>query len=322
MVIDFQHHYIPVELAKKRGLYSATGRTMLQEGGLPATTMHQRLYDLDLQLSDMDEAGVDVSVLSCLLGWSAPLDECRFINDDLAALQKKYPGRFVGLAQAPVLAGKSALAELRRAVTELGLRGVTITSQINGLSLDDTQFYDLYTLVCELDVPIFVHPALVPTGYDHLKDYDLPRVLGREVDLTVATTRLIAGGIFDRYPNLKIVMAHFGGGIAAVKDRLVGKGYRFGTLKRPFGEYYDMVYFDMAGFEGGAVALNCALQGIRPERLVFASDYPQDFTGVNTDTGKGMTDLRNYIEVLRNLPLSDKVKQDILGGTAAALLKI
>ncbi|HWH78323.1 MAG TPA: amidohydrolase family protein, partial [Candidatus Binatus sp.] len=124
MVIDFQHHYIPVDLAKKRGLYSATERTMLQEGGLPATTMHQRLYDLDLQLSDMDEAGVDVSVLSCLLGWSAPLDECRFINDDLAALQKKYPGRFVGLAQAPVLEGAPALAELRRAIAELGLRGV------------------------------------------------------------------------------------------------------------------------------------------------------------------------------------------------------
>jgi len=163
---------------------------------------------------------------------------------------------------------------------------------------------------------------LVPTGYQHLQDYDLPRVLGREVDLTVATTRLIAGGIFDRYPNLKIVMAHFGGGIAAVKDRLVGKGYRFGTLKKPFGEYYEMVYFDMAGFEGGVVALNCALQGIRPERLVFASDYPQDFTGVNTDTGKGMRELRNYIETIRGLPLSDISKEAVLGGTAARLLKL
>jgi predicted TIM-barrel fold metal-dependent hydrolase len=114
MVIDFQHHYIPVELAKKRGLYLETGRTMLQEGGLPATTMHQRLYDLDLQLRDMDEAGVDLSVLSCLLGWSAPLEECRFINDDLSTLQKKHPSRFVGLAQAPVLDGKAALDELRR----------------------------------------------------------------------------------------------------------------------------------------------------------------------------------------------------------------
>jgi aminocarboxymuconate-semialdehyde decarboxylase len=322
MVIDFQHHYIPVQLAKKRGLYSETGRTMLEEGGLPATTMHRRLYDLDLQLDDMAQAGIDLSVLSCLLGWSAPAEDCRFINDDLAAIQKKYPHRFVGLAQAPILEGKTALDELRRAIGDLGLHGVTITSQVGGFSLDSPKLYDFYETVCALDVPVFVHPALVPTGYEHLKDYDLPRVLGREVDLTVAITRLIAGGIFDRVPNLKIVMAHFGGGIAAVKDRLIGKGYRFGTLKRPFGEYYDKVYFDMAGFEGGIAALNCALQGIRPERMVFASDYPQDFTGVNTDTGKGMKELKNYIETIRNLPLDDKSIKKILGDTAAELLKL
>ena len=322
MIVDFQHHYIPVALAKKRGLYSNTGRTLLQEGGLPATTMHQRLYDLELQLKDMDEAGVDVSVLSCLLGWTAPMEECRFINNDLAEIQKKFPRRFIGLAQAPVLEGKTAIAELRRALTELGLHGVTITSQVTGVSLDSPKLYDLYELACELGAPVFVHPALVPTGYQHLQDYDLPRVLGREVDLTVATTRLIAGGIYDRYPNLKIVMAHFGGGIAAVKERLVGKGYRFGTLKKPFGEYFDQVYFDMAGFEGGTIALNCALQGIRPERLVFASDYPQDFTGVNTDTGKGMSDLRNYIAAVRKLPLSAAQREDILSGTAARLLKL
>jgi len=318
MVIDFQHHYIPAALAKKRGLYAASGKTLLQEGGLPATTMHQRLYDLDLQLEEMAQAGIDLSVLSCLLGWSAPLEECRFINDDLAVIQKKYPGRFVGLAQVPILDGGPALAELRRAVGGLGLRGVTITSQVNGLSLDAPALYDFYETVCALDVPVFVHPALVPTGYEHLKDYDLPRVLGREVDLMVATTRLISGGIFDRFPALKIVMAHFGGGIAAVKDRLISKGYRFGTLKKPFADYYDAIYFDLAGFEGGAVALQCALQGIRPDRLVFASDYPQDFTGVNTDTGRGMSELKSYVETVRRLPLGEK----ILGGTAAALLKL
>jgi predicted TIM-barrel fold metal-dependent hydrolase len=211
---------------------------------------------------------------------------------------------------------------LRRAINDLGLRGVTITSQVNGLSLDSPKLYDFYETACALDVVVFVHPALVPTGYEHLKDYDLPRVLGREVDLTVATTRLIAGGIFDRFPNLKIVIAHFGGGIAAVKDRLIGKGYRFGTLQKPFADYYDSIYFDMAGFEGGVVALNCALQGIRPERLVFASDYPQDFTGVNTDTGKGMSELKNYIDAVRRLPLDAASHEKILGGTAAELLKL
>lgn len=323
MVVDFQHHYIPAELAKQRGVYPESGdKLLLKEGGLPSTTMHRRLYDLDLQLSEMDEAGIDVSVLSCLFGWSAPLAECRYINDDLGAIQRKYPGRFVGLAQAPVLEGRTAYDELQRAVRDVGLRGVTITSQVMGASLDSPRLYGFYEKVCELDVPVFVHPALVPTGYEHLKDYDLPRVLGREVDLTVASTRLIAGGVFDRFPDLKIVIGHFGGGIAAVKDRLVAKGYRFGTLKRPFAEYYDKLYFDMAGFEGGLTALSCGLLGIRPDRLVFASDYPQDFTGVNTDTGRGMAELKNYIAAVRNLKLENESKEAILSGTAARLLKL
>jgi predicted TIM-barrel fold metal-dependent hydrolase len=321
MVVDFQHHYVPVELAKRRGLYSDK-TTYLHEGGRRATTMHARLYDLDLQLRDMADAGVDVSVLSCLLGWTATLEECRLINDDLASVQNHYRGHFIGLAQAPILEGKEALQEIDRSIRDLGLKGLTITSQIKGLSLDSPQLFGLYEKTCELDIPIFVHPALAPIGYDLLQDYDLPRVLGREVDLTVATTRLIAGGVLERFPALKLVIAHFGGGIAAVKDRLLGKGYRFGTLKRPFGDYFDMLYFDLAGFEGSLAALHCALEAIRPERLLFASDYPQDFTGVNTDTGKGMAELRNYVEAVRNLPLEQKTVEAILGETALRLLKI
>jgi predicted TIM-barrel fold metal-dependent hydrolase len=270
----------------------------------------------------MDEAGVDVSVLSCLLGWSAPLDECQLINERLSEVQRKYPGRFVGLAQAPVLEGKTALDELHRAVKKLGLRGVTITSQVHGLPLDSPQLGDFYATVSELNVPIFVHPAMVPKGYDLVKEYDLGRIIGREMDLALATTRIIAGGILERFPNLKFVIGHFGGGIAAVKDRLVAKAYRFGTLKKPFENYFDLLYFDLSGFEGGLTALRCALLGIKPEQLVFATDYPQDFTGVSTDTGRGMAALREYIAAVRNLDLSEEVKNGILGWTAAGLLHL
>ena len=75
-------------------------------------------------------------------------------------------------------------------------------------------------------------------------------------------------------------------------------------------------------FEGGLAALQCALQGIKPERLIFASDYPQDFTGVNTDTGKGMTELRNYVDAIRKLPIEADNLERMLGGTAAELLKL
>jgi predicted TIM-barrel fold metal-dependent hydrolase len=319
MIVDFQHHYVPIDLAKKKGLYSEKV-LFASDGTVPSLTMHAKLYDPEAQLKDMDEAGVDVSVLSCLLGWTAPLEECQLINERLAKLQREFPGRFVGLAQAPILEGKPALDELDRAVHKLGLHGVTITSQVHGLPLDSPKLGDFYAKVSELNVPIFVHPVMVPKGYDLVKDYDLGRIIGREMDLALATTRIIAGGILERFPNLKFVIGHFGGGIAAVKDRLVAKAYRFGTLKRPFDDYFNMIYFDLSGFEGGLTALHCALLGIKPEQLVFATDYPQDFTGVSTDTGRGMTALREYIAAVKNLDLDEKVKNGILGETAAKLL--
>jgi len=319
MIVDFQHHYVPIDLAKKKGLYSEKV-VFASDGAVPSLTMHAKLYDPEAQLKDMNEAGVDVSVLSCLLGWTAPLEECQLINERLGELQRKFPGRFVGLAQAPILEGKRALDELDRAVHKLGLHGVTITSQVHGLPLDSPKLGDFYAKVNELNVPIFVHPVMVPKGYDLVKDYDLGRIIGREMDLALATTRIIAGGILERFPNLKFVIGHFGGGIASVKDRLVAKAYRFGTLKRPFDDYFNMIYFDLSGFEGGLTALHCALLGIKPEQLVFATDYPQDFTGVSTDTGRGMTALREYIAAVKNLDLDEKVKNGILGETAAKLL--
>lgn len=321
MVIDFQHHLVPINLAKKLGMYSEKVSPS-KEGGIAKLTMHAKLYDPEAQLRDMDEAGLDVAVLSCVVGWDAPLDDCKIINEEFAKLQRRYPGRFVGLAHTPVLEGKAALAELDRAIQDLGLRGVTITSQVDGVPLDSPRLYEFYARVSAVDVPIFVHPALIPKGYDLVRDYDLARIIGREIDLAVATTRIIAGGVLDRFPNVKFVIGHFGGGISAIKDRLIAKGYRFGTLKRSFEEYFDMLYFDLAGFEGGLAALRCALLGIKPERLVFATDYPQDFTGACTDTGKGSGSIREYVGAVRSLELPEKAREEILGGTAARLLKL
>ena len=83
-----------------------------------------------------------------------------------------------------------------------------------------------------------------------------------------------------------------------------------------------MLYFDTAGFEGGLTALNCAVQGIRPERLVFGTDYPQDFTGVNTDRGKGVEAIREYIDAFKSLAIEEGLKAQILGKTGARLLKL
>lgn len=322
MIIDFQHHYVPVKLAERHGVRKGE-KLNVTEDGLAKFTFHDRVYDLGTQIQDMETAGMDIALLSCPVGWDASLEVCQLINDDYAAVQQKYPDRFLGLAHVPVHDGKVGIRELERAVNELGLRGVAIMSQIKGAPLDGQANWDFFAKTVELDIPIFVHPAMMPRGYPHAADYDLLRIIGRELDLALATTRLIASGVLERFPTLKLVIAHFGGGVAAIKERLRNKAYRFGTkLPRSFDEYFDRLYFDMAGFEGGRAALASALTGIRPERLVFASDYPQDFTGQLTDTGKGVRDIRTYIEDIRALDLPEATKDAILGGTAARLLKL
>lgn len=320
-VIDFQHHYIPRVLAERHG-YQPGRNVEFMRDGLKGATIHDRLVDLDWQVRDMDAGRVDVGVLSCVVGWDASLEDCRLINDELVRAEDAHPGRFLGLASVPFEAGDRALLEVERAVRELGLRGLAISSQVMGRPLDAPELRDFYRLVQELDVVIFVHPASVPQGYAWTRDYDLARILGRELDLVVATTRLIVGGVLEEFPRLRFVIGHFGGGIAAIKDRLVAKAFRYGSLKRPFQESFARLAFDAAGFEGSPGALSAALTGIAPSQLVFATDYPQDFSGVQTATGKGPAAMADYVELFRSLPVAEEEKAWMLGGHAAHLLKL
>lgn len=316
MIIDFEHHYIPAELGRKLGMDPTRKEAVRTRDA----SVHAQLFDMEAQLRDMDRAGIDIAVQSCILGWDTTLENCQLLNDCTARLQKDYPTRFVGLSHAPVL-DEVGLSELDRAVTRLGLKGVTISSQVNGLSLDAKELAPFYDLMNKLRVPIFVHPALSPKGYSLMQDYMLPVILTREFDLGVAVTRLIAGGVVERYPDLQFVFAHFGGGLAGYKERISRSSYRF-KLPRSFDEYFDRLYFDMAGFEGSPIALRCALEGIKPERLVFATDYPQNFNNSDPKQGKSVDGVKEYIDEIRRLPLDDKIKAGMLGGTAASLLKL
>src|SRR5581483_4791484 len=320
MIVDFHHHFLPLELATRKG-YVPGQRWTLAEGGIPKLTVHEKLYNMDAQIRDMDTGGVDLALLSCNLGWDSPLADCRLINDSVAELQKAHPARFAGLAHAPVLE-PGGLEELERGVKQLGLRGATIASQVNGRALDAAELTPFYKKVCDLDVPVFIDPAMIPQGYALFAEYDVARIIGREMDLQLAVTRVIAGRVLENFPNLKLVFSHFGGGIAAVKERLASKAWRFGTLQQPFEDSFERLYFDLAGFEGGPIALRCALTGIRPDRLVFATDYPQDFTSATTKKGKTPADIREYIHLVRNSGLTSHAVEAILGGTAARLIHL
>lgn len=320
MIIDWEHHYLPKELWLKKGGKKGK-RATFYEHGKPRGSLNPELYDVEKHLEIMDAVGIDVAVLSMAVttdDTQIALEECKVWNDRVAELTKKYPKRFVGLAPIPPLGGEKAFAELDRAIGSLGLKGVVIRSQANSHSMDSKKLYPFYERVSALNIPIFIHPSGVQLGFDILDaPYDLGRTIGRELDLQVATTKIILSGVLEDFPDLKVVISHMGGGISAIKERI---DYYFGPrgmtgsrMRMPFQKYFDKLYFDLAGFVGGMNAVRCALTTIRPNRLVFGTDYPQNF--IENPAG-----IKTYINHLKKLGLDRESKELMLGGNARRLL--
>ena len=320
MIIDWEHHYLPEDLWLKKGGKKGK-RATFYENGKPRGSLNPELYDVEKHLKIMDASGIDIAVLSMAItteDTATAIEECKVWDDRVAELNKKYSNRFVGLAPIPPLGGKKAFAELDRAIGSLGLKGVVIRSQVNGHSVDSKELYPFYERVSRLNIPIFIHPSGVQSGFDILDaSYDLGRSIGRELDLQVAITRIILSGVLEDFPNLKLVISHIGGGISAIKERIdhfCGERRMTGTrMRMPFQRYFDKLYFDLAGFSGGMNAVKCALTTISPSRLVFGTDYPQTFI----DNAAG---IRAYINNLKKLDLDKKSKELMLGGNAKRLL--
>ncbi len=326
MIIDVEHHAAIPEL--------------LQAGNSPSGKICERYWDSDgkmkihtyeaaarveERLEFMDRAGIDVAVLTA--NPMNTLEQCRRWNDHCARLVAANPDRFVGFASIPPAGGKPALQELERAVKSLGLRGVHIWTQNQGLQLDSRALWPFYEAVSKLGVPIDVHVTLEPTGFDALHaPYALYYVMARELDMCASTFRVCLGGVLEDFPDLVMIMNHFGGGISAVMERMdayadyVGPGfpslYREKPLiSRPWRYYFDKLYFNMAGREIGMAAVKAALATISPDRLMFGTDWPYNFDGQPEQ-------VRRYCAEIRGLGLPEKDVQAMLGGTAARLLRL
>ncbi|OGQ82165.1 MAG: hypothetical protein A3F90_09990 [Deltaproteobacteria bacterium RIFCSPLOWO2_12_FULL_60_19] len=325
MIIDWEHHYLPEELLLKKGGKKGE-KAIFYEYGKPRGDLNPELCDVEEHLRVMDAVGIDVAVLSMAVtsdDTKIALEECRVWDDSAAEVVRRYPNRFVALAPVPPLSGEKAFDELKRAVETLGLKGVVVRSQANGLSMDARELYPFYERVSALRVPIFIHPSGVQQGFGILDaPFDLGRSIGRELDLIVATTRLILGGVLDDFSDLKFVISHKGGGIAAVKERIE---YQFGATgsagtrargacnRTPFDQCFNKLYFNLAGHHGGMGSVRCALTAISPKRLVFGTDYPQEFRG-------DPMNIKPFIENIRKLEIDESSKEAMLGENARKLL--
>lgn len=320
MVVDFHHHFVPRQL-----IAQDPGDKLIlsyDENGAPSYTTHKLLYDHDAHIKMMDEAGIDVALLSSAAGMSTSIERSRLVNDEAKALEQRYPKRYIGFAHANPLGGAEAMKELARCADELGYPGVTITSEQDGLYLDAPQFEPFWTECEKRGLFVFVHPALNLNESKQFDAYDLARSVGREFSLVMAVIRLINAQVFDRHPKLIVQMSHLGGGISALLGRL--RSYQdkefWGTKGNPKHgispskdfDYYlqNNFIFDTGGFCGEIGSVKTALVEIPASRLVFGTDYPQEIRTAVVNS--------NFIKEIRKLGPDGEA---ILTGSAKKLLK-
>ena len=192
--------------------------------------------DLDLRLAKMQAVGIEFQVLSPNpltyfhhIESELAIGYCRRHNDELAALVSQHPSRLAALASLPMQNPGAACEELQRAVNELGMLGACIGSELP-VALDSEELDGFYAALCELDVPLFIHPA--PSGIDgpagdkRLQRFELEIMLGfaSQEALTIAT--LILGGVMTRHPTLDVCVSHGGGAIALLAGRLADAARR------------------------------------------------------------------------------------------------
>jgi 5-carboxyvanillate decarboxylase len=242
------------------------------------------------RLKVMDEAGIDFAVLSLgnpgaeIFDVSTGKNLARSINNELFAVIQKYPNRFAGFATLAYQEPVSAAIELERAVKELGMKGAKIHSHLEGEFLDQQKYWVLFEAADKLGVPLYLHPKM--PSPDMAKPYFPYSALagpmfGFGVQTGLQALRLICSGLFDRYPNLKIILGHLGEALPFWLWRL-DKPWRDGhkpdpqtnKLKKRPSEYFKDNFFVTTSGMFWEPALVCSTMALGADKILFAVDHP------------------------------------------------
>jgi aminocarboxymuconate-semialdehyde decarboxylase len=329
MNLDIHAHFIPAEslrvaseIGRSQGLKFATnerGREVVTRDGKAYLNQPKAEFsDLELRLSIMDSQRVDMQLLSpastYFFYWMAPevsLAYAQWLNERLAEAVAKHPKRFLALGSAPLQAPAQAALELERAVTKLGLRGVEIASNIAGRYLDDPGFTPFWEAAQALDILIFIHPNQV-VGAERMKDYNLANLIGNPTDTSLSAAKLIFAGVLERFPKLKILLAHGGGFLPYTWGRLE-RGFRIqesatSKIPRPPSEYLKLLHFDTVTHS--AMALEYLVAHFGAEKVLLGSDYPYDMGDPQP------------VESLSKIAIAAQDVESIAGANACKLLGI
>ena len=314
-IIAIEEHYWDRELAQ----------TFIGPEAGRGNDTDARLYDFaGIRIKEMDEAGIDIQVLSqgAPSTQKLPADTAaqftRGVNDRLAAEIAKNPKRFAGFCALPTADPKAAADELERACGKLGMKGAMIHGMTNGEFLDLPKYWPIYERAEALDVPIYFHPSLPNAKVTeiYLQDYakDFPLVVrpawGYTVETATQAIRLVLSGVFDKYPKLKIILGHLGETIPFLLWRIDSSLKRPGQKQLDFRHIFTRNFWlTTSGFFSDPALLCCVME-MGVDRILFAVDWPF------------VQDNKPAVAWMEHIPLSDEDKAKILSGNSKRLLKM
>ena len=284
------------------------------------TPIQRKLDDLgELRIREMDEAGIDLQVISENNPATQNLDAetavklARASNDVLHEAVRRHPDRFAGFATLPTPDPKAAADELERAVAKLGFRGAMIMGLTQGHFMDDKRFRPIFERAVDLDVPLYIHPTpphpAVQEAY--FKEYPVLAVapLGFTLETLTHTFRLIVSGLFDEFPTLKIIVGHLGETAPFLLWRTDNILSERAPMLRAFAEYYREHFWLTTSGAFSNSALTCSIAEMGVERILFSIDWPF----MSNRAGRKWMDAA---------PVSDHDRTLILGENAKKLLKL
>ena len=298
-VIDLHAHVVLADAFETAGPYGpfhgddADGAEFFRVGDYTMKPIPYRgsvFMDVERRLVQMDRVGIDRQMLSpnplTFFGGIEPgpaIDFARATNDAMAALVAEHPDRLLGSAQLPVQDPDAAIAELDRAVGELGLVAGYIGTDY-GLAFDDPRLDDFYRRVVELDVPLFVHGVTNdgrgPAPDGRLRRFGLDLIVGYTYEETLAAATFVLGGVLDRHPELDVCLSHGGGAVAFLAQRFDSMA-NFQGRESDFAAALSRLWFDSHLEPGAARDLVVATVGV--DRMVYGTNFGGWDTPAATD---------------------------------------
>jgi predicted TIM-barrel fold metal-dependent hydrolase len=306
----------------------ATGPALDFLNGLQRRPHLAPMWDMDARFRSMDEAGDYQQILTLSLppieqigAGRGAVDLARLANDQIADLVGRHPERFVGFAASlPMEDPDAATAELERATRDLGALGAQVFTNVNGRALDAPQYEPLWKLLADRNLTLWVHGARRSTAPDYVGEetsrLGMWAALGWPYEMGLFAGRMVASGVLDRYPNLRIYLHHSGGMTPTFSRRVNGSWLElqapaaedeaaYARLQRPVADYFSLLYADTSGQT--PIAIRAAIEFFGIEHVMLGSDAP-------------FAPLANHLATLAQLNLSDADRALLTGGNAERVL--